>query len=122
MKDENKEPFKLEAGKGEGKVFNLRNGFAKPVHVAVICPPQAAVTALLNTMGEHGGIFVLMIQMPLQVGGIVKGNGQPNIQLFPMLVFAIQKEAFETWLSCTYDPNGIYQMEDVMNGRVVERG
>ncbi len=101
--------------------LQVKDMFKNPVHVAVICPPQAAITQLLNTMGERGGLFVLMYQMPIQVGGIVKGNGQPNVQFFPMLVFAIQKSAFESWLSCTYDPNGVYQMEDIMTGKINNR-
>ena len=104
-----------------GKVMNLR-AFTQPVHVAVICPPNSALTMLLNTMGEHGGLFVMMMQIPLQVGNVVKGNGQANIQLVPLVIFAIQKDAFESWLSCKYDPMGMYQMEDVLNGRAIERG
>lgn len=102
-------------------VANLR-AFKQPVHVGVICPPNSAVTALLNVMGAHGGMFVLMSQVPMQVGSLAKANGQANIALFPLLVFAIQKEEFESWLSCTYQAEMIYQMEDVMNGKVVDRG
>lgn len=101
--------------------LNLR-AFTQPVHVAVICPPQAALTLLLNEMGKHGGMFVMLVQIPLQVGGIVKGNGQANIQLFPMLIFAIQKDSFESWLKCAYDPIAMYQMEDILNGKILDRG
>jgi hypothetical protein len=92
--------------------------FKSPVHVAVICPPQAAITMLLNVMGEHGGMFVLMQQIPLQVGAVAKVNGQPNIQLYPMLVFAIQKDTFESWLKVKYDAQGMYQMAEIIEGKI----
>lgn len=106
---------------GGGKVMNLR-AFVQPVHVAILCPPQAALTILLNEMGKRGGMFVMMMQIPFQVGNVVKGNGQANVQLFPMVIFAIQKEAFESWLNCKYDPVAMYQMEDVLNGKIINRG
>lgn len=112
----------MEKGKEERRmVANLR-AFKQPVHVGVLCPPNSAVTMLLNTMGEHGGMFVLMTQIPIQVSNLAKANGQANIALYPMLVFAIQKDEFEGWLSCKYDAGMLYQMEDVLNGKVVERG
>lgn len=92
-------------------------GFKKPVHVAVLCPPGAAVTALLNKMGEHNGSFVLMQQIPLQVGSISKANGQGNVQLFPLLVFAILQSELESWLKISYDPVAMYNMDDVMQDR-----
>lgn len=86
------------------------------VHVAVICPPQAVITLLLNTMAEHGGMFTLLQQIPIAVGKVALANGQPNIQLHPMLIFSIQKQNFESWMKIQYDPQGIYQMADILEG------
>lgn len=97
-------------------------GLKSPVHVAVLCPPGAAVTMLLNTMGERGGLFVLMQSIPVPVGGLVKGNGQPNVEIFSMLVFAIQKTEWETWMKTTYDPQCLVPMDAVMTGKFRSAG
>ena len=36
------------------------------VHVAVLCPPGAAITALLNKMSVMGGFFVMAQSVPMQ--------------------------------------------------------
>lgn len=92
--------------------------FIMPVHVAVICPPGAAVTALLNKMSEHNGLFILMQQIPLETGKLSLSNGQPNVQLFPLLVFSIQQTEFEAWMKVKYDPLGMYQMQAVMESQM----
>lgn len=103
-----------------GKVIDFK--LKPPVHVAVLCPPNSAITALLNKMGSRGGMFVLMSQVPLQVSSLAKANGQANVQLWPMLVFAIQKDAFESWLKCKYEETMMYAMDDIMNDQILDRG
>lgn len=105
-----------------GKVFDLLSDRTPPVHVAVICPPGAAVTALLNKMGEKGGMFVLLQSIPMQVSALSKSNGQDNIQIFPLLVFAISQKAFESWLKCRYEAVAMYNMDDIMNDCIREQG
>lgn len=103
------------------RVFDLKN-VSSPVHVAVICPPGAAVTALLNKMGDKGGMFVLLQSIPMQVGALSKSNGQSNIQVFPLLIFAIQKKAFESWMKCTYEAVAMYNMDDIMQDCIRDQG
>jgi len=100
--------------------FNLRD-LTAPVHVAVICPPQAALTLLLNKMGKHGGAFVVMQSLPMQVGAVAKANGQPNIQIYPLLIFSIQQKSFEDWMKCKYEEVCMYQMDDIMNDRILDQ-
>jgi hypothetical protein len=114
MLDESKE-IKLNGIVPFPKTFNL----TPPVHVAVICPPGAAVTALLNKMGRHGGAFVMTQSIPMQVGALSKANGQGNVQIFPLLVFAIAQKDFEAWMKCKYEEIAMYNMDDIMNDQIM---
>ncbi len=97
-----------------GKIFAL----APPVHVAVICPPGAAVTALLNKMVRHGGTFVMVQSLPMQVGALSRSNGQSNVQIFPLMIFSIAKKVFEAWMKCSYEEIAMYNMDDIMNDQI----
>jgi hypothetical protein len=88
------------------------------VHVAVLCPPGAAVTALLNKFALHGGIFIMSQSIPMQRGNLARSNGQANIEVFPLLVFSIEQEYFEKWMSTKYDEMGMYHMADIMDDKV----
>ncbi len=93
--------------------------FASPIHVAVICPANAAVTMLLNKMAAHRAIFILMQQIPVAVGNISRANGQPNIEIYPLLVFSMQQREFESWMKCKYEAVAMYQMADIMNDKIM---
>jgi hypothetical protein len=114
VSDESKE-IKLNGIAPFPKSFNL----TPPVHVAVLCPPGAAVTALLNKMGKHGGTFVMVQSLPMQVGSLSKANGQGNVQIFPLLVFAITQKEFEAWMKCKYEEIAMYNMDDIMNDHIM---
>lgn len=114
MSENNGKEIKL----GSVLPFNLRD-LTAPVHVAVICPPQAAVTLLLNKMAKHNASFVLMQSLPMQVGAVSLVNGQPNIQIYPLLIFSMQQKEFETWMKCAYEEVCMYQMEDILNDRIL---
>lgn len=115
MSDNNGKEIKL-PNLGGGKFITL----TPPVHVAVICPPQAAITLLLNKMSRQGGAFVVMQSLPMQVGAVAKANGQPNIQIYPLLIFSIQQKDFEGWMKCKYEEVCMYQMDDIMNDAILD--
>ena len=89
-----------------------------PVHVAIICPPGAAITALLNKMGKKGATFVLTQSIPMQVSTITKLSGESNIQIFPLLIFSISRSGFESWMKCRYEETAVYNMDDIMNDKI----
>lgn len=105
----------------EKLLFAQLKDLTPPVHVAVICPPQAAITLLLNKMARQGGSFVVMQSLPMQVGPLAKMNGQPNIHIYPLLIFSIQKKTFEAWMKCVYEEVCMYQMDDIMNDKIMSR-
>jgi hypothetical protein len=113
MSDESKE-IKLNGVVPFPKTFTL----TPPVHVAVLCPPGAAVTALLNKMGRKGGSFVMVQSLPMQVGALSKANGQGNVQIFPLLIFSIGQKEFEAWMKCKYEEIAMYNMDDIMNDQI----
>lgn len=90
-------------------------GFAPLIHVAVLCPPNGALTLILNKMGELGGMFVLLSQVPVQVSNIAKANGQDNIMLYPLVIFAIHKKAWEDFTGRAYNPTDVIQMEEILD-------
>jgi len=91
------------------------------VHVAVLCPPGAAITALLNKMSVMGGFFVMAQSVPMQRGSLAKSNGQSNIEIFPLLIFSIEKVGFEKWMKTSYDEMGMYHMADIMENQILEK-
>jgi hypothetical protein len=106
----------LKNGESDRNVFNLLSSRARPVHVAILCPPMAATTALLNLMLRHGGVFVTSQQMPMQGSNIAQANGKPNIQIWTLNIFSIGKKEFETWIG-PYDEMKAYAMEEIVSGK-----
>jgi hypothetical protein len=98
--------------------FNRQSTYVAPVHVAVLCPPGAAITVLLNKMVQHGGVFVALQNVAMQAGSLSKLNGQANTVNCPLLVFSIQRRDFEAWMGVRYDDLGVYQMVDIMAGKI----
>lgn len=96
--------------------------FKAPVHVAVLCPPQAAITVLLNVMLEHGGVYICNQALPMQSSsGLVNGSGHPQIEIWNVHMFSIQQKEFEAWLGCKYDPMQYYAMKEIMDGKAAPR-
>lgn len=88
------------------------------IHVAVMCPPEAAVTVLLNKMTELGAMFTLLTHVPVQVGTLTKANGQANVAMFPVLVFAVAKNTWETFIGRTYNPMDMFQLDQVLGAKL----
>lgn len=84
------------------------------VHVAILCPPDAAPTVLLNKMSEIGGMFVLLTQIPVQVSSLAMANGQPNVMLYPLFIFAIHQKTWEDFTGRAYLPTDMHQLDDVL--------
>ncbi len=106
----------------KGRVIELTSRLPKPVHVAILCPPGAAVTALLNKMGAHHAMFILSQGVPMQVGSLAKVNGQPNVVVYPLMVFSIDKAEFESWMKTKYSETQMYQMDDIMHDQILSEG
>jgi hypothetical protein len=85
-----------------------------PVHVCVLCPPQTAVTVLLNRMIAHGGFYVCSQGFPIQRGKTLGADGKPQIEIWMGYVFSIDRKVFETWTKLTYDEVAMYNFEDIV--------
>ena len=84
--------------------------------VAILCPPFAAVTMVINKMCSEGGTFLLLSHMPVQVGALASANGQANMQMYQVLTFMVNMLDWESkWGK--YDPLGVLPMQNFLSDK-----